>query len=232
MLPLDDRDGWIWQDGGLVPWREAKLHVLSHGLHYASAVFEGERAYGGRIVALAEHGDRLLRSCALVELECAWTARQLDAAAQSVVAANEFMDAYVRRLVWRGSGILAVGAPSNPSHVAIAAWPWAGAEGHKRKLEGVRLDIAAWRRPPPNTMPHEAKLSAAYAIGTLSRHAATRAGFDDALLLDWRERVAEASGANIFFVEGDRLVTPPRTAFWTGSPAARSSASRASSASR
>jgi branched-chain amino acid aminotransferase len=216
MLPLDDRDGWIWFDGSLIPWHEAKLHVLSHGLHYASAVFEGERAYDGRIVALREHGDRLLRSCELVELACPFGARELDSAAEQVVAANGLREAYIRRIVWRGSGVLAVGAPDNPVHVAIAAWPWTGAEGHARRMLGVRLNVATWRRPPPETMPHQAKLSAAYAIGTLSRHAATRAGFDDALMLDWRGRVAEASGANIFFVEGDRLVTPVPDCFLDG----------------
>ena len=209
MIPLDQRDGWIWLDGELVPWREARLHLLSHGLHYASAVFEGERTYGGRIYALEQHGDRLIRSCAIAELDCRYDARELDRAAEAVVAANRLSDGYVRRIVWRGAGVLAVGAPHNPSHAAIAAWPWAAAEGYGQRVRGLRLATASWRRPPPACMPHEAKIAAAYAIGTLSRHAAVREGFDDALLLDWRGQVAEASGANIFFVDGDHLVTPP-----------------------
>jgi branched-chain amino acid aminotransferase len=216
MLPLDDRDGWIWMDGGMVPWREAKLHVLSHGLHYASAVFEGERAYGGRIVALREHGERLLRSCELVELACSYGVDELNQAAEQVVAANGLGDAYIRRIVWRGSGVLAVAAPYNPAHVAIAAWPWAGTEGHSKVERGVRLCTARWRRPPPDCMPHEAKLSAEYAIGTLNRHAAMRAGYDDALVLDWRGRLAEATGANMFLVEGERLITPVPDCFLDG----------------
>lgn len=216
MLPMDDRDGWIWLDGGLVPWREARLHVLSHGLHYASAVFEGERAYAGRVVALAEHGDRLLRSCALMDLPCPYDARTLDRAVLEVLAANGLVDAYVRRLVWRGSEALAVGAPGNRAHVAIAAWPWAGTEGHTRRREGLRLTVADWRRPPPECMPHEAKASAAYAIGTLSRHAALARGFDDALVLDWRGRVAETTGANLLLAAGDMVVTPTPDCFLDG----------------
>ena len=192
-----------------------KLHVLSHGLHYASTVFEGERAYGGRVLALEQHGDRLLRSAELVDMACPYDARTLDRAVEEVIAANGFGDAYIRRFVWRGSEVLAVGAPGNSIHAAVAAWPWTGAEGHLKK-EGVRLSIARWRRPPPDCMPHEAKVSAAYAIGTLSRHEAMRQGFDDTLLLDWRGQVTEASGANIFFVEGQRLVTPIPDCFLDG----------------
>ena len=165
MLPLDDRDGWIWMDGGMVPWREAKLHVLSHGLHYASAVFEGERAYGGRIVALREHGDRLLRSCELVELACSYDADELNRRPSKSWPPMGSAMLMSGRIVWRGSGVLAVAAPDNPAHVAIAAWPWAGTEGHSKVERGVRLCTARWRRPPPDCMPHEAKLSAEYAIG-------------------------------------------------------------------
>ena len=215
MLPMDDRDGWIWLDGDLVPWREARVHVLTHGLHYASAVFEGERAYGGRVLALEEHGRRLLRSAEIMDLACPWDAPALDRAVEQVIAANGFGDAYVRRLIWRGSDVLAVAAPRNRIHAAVAAWPWTGAEGHLKR-EGIRLNVARWRRPPPECMPHEAKVSAAYAIGTLSRHEAIRQGFDDTLMLDWRGQVSEASGANIFFVEGQRLVTPVPDCFLDG----------------
>ncbi|MFO1068847.1 MAG: PhzF family phenazine biosynthesis isomerase [Geminicoccaceae bacterium] len=216
MLPMDDRDGWIWLDGALVPWREARLHVLSHGLHYASAVFEGERAYGGKVVSLEAHGDRFVRSCAIMEMESPWDARALDRAVEQVIAANGFGDAYVRRVAWRGSEVLAIGAPANRTHVAVAAWPWAGTEGHKRTRDGIRVGVAAWRRPPPDCMPHEAKVSAAYAISTLSRHRAVRDGYDDALVLDWRGRIAETTGANLFLVQGDRLVTPTPDCFLDG----------------
>ena len=206
MLPMDDREGMIWLDGVLVPWREARLHVLSHGLHYASAVFEGERVYRGRVFALAAHGRRLLRSCAIMDMECPYGAAALDDAAREVVAANGIEDGYLRRIAWRGSEQLGVAARATHIHVAVAAWPWpryfAGA------ADGLRLALGAWRRPAPETAPVLAKASCLYAIGTLAKHAAERAGCDDALLLDWRGRVAEATGANIFFVQEGLLHTP------------------------
>lgn len=214
LLPMDQRDGAIWLDGALVPWRDARIHVLSHGLHYASAVFEGERVYGGQVFQLAAHGRRLLRSCAIMDMECPYGAAALDQAALAVVEANGIADGYLRRIAWRGSEQLGVAARATRTHVAIAAWPWpryfAGA------CEGLRLAIGDWRRPPAECAPVLAKASCLYAIGTLAKHAAERAGFDDALLLDWRGRVTEATGANVFFIRGDVLHTPVPDVFLDG----------------
>jgi branched-chain amino acid aminotransferase len=214
LLPMNQRDGAIWLDGALVPWRDARIHVLSHGLHYASAVFEGERVYGGSVFQLAAHGRRLLRSCAIMDMECPYAAQALDQAALAVVRANGIADAYLRRIAWRGSEQLGVAARATRTHVAIATWPWpryfAGAD------EGLRLVLGDWRRPAPDTAPVLAKATCLYAIGTLAKHAAERAGCDDALLLDWRGRVAEATGANVFFLREGVLHTPAPDAFLDG----------------
>ncbi len=214
LLPMDQRDGVIWLDGELVPWRDARIHVLSHGLHYASAVFEGERVYGGRVFQLAAHGRRLLRSCAIMDMACPYGAPALDQAALAVVQANGIEDGYLRRIAWRGSEQLGVAARATRIHVAIATWPWpryfAGA------ADGLRLTFGDWRRPPPECAPVLAKASCLYAIGTLAKHVAERAGCDDALLLDWRGRVAEATGANIFFWRDGALHTPVPDAFLDG----------------
>ncbi len=214
MLPMDERDGVIWLDGALVPWRDARIHVLSHGLHYASAVFEGERVYGGRVFELAAHGRRLLRSCAIMDMECPYGAVALDQAALAVVRANGIEDGYLRRIAWRGSEQLGVAARATRIHVAIATWPWP--RYFSGAAEGLRLAIGDWRRPAPDTAPVLAKASCVYAIGTLAKHAAERAGCDDALLFDWRGRVAEATGANIFFLQDDVLHTPVADAFLDG----------------
>jgi branched-chain amino acid aminotransferase len=206
LLPMDERDGAIWLDGALLPWRDARIHVLSHGLHYASAVFEGERVYGGRVFQLAAHGRRLLRSCAIMDMECPYGAAALDQAALAVVEANGIADGYLRRIAWRGAEQLGVAARATRIHVAIAAWPW------PRYFAGA----AEGRRPPPECAPVLAKAGCLYAIGTLAKHAAERAGCDDALLLDWRGRVAEATGANVFFLQGDVLHTPIPDAFLDG----------------
>jgi len=214
MLPMDQRDGEIWLDGALVPWREARIHVLSHGLHYASAVFEGERVYRGQVFELAAHGRRLLRSCAIMDMECPYGAPALDQAALAVVEANGIEDGYLRRIAWRGSEQLGVAARATRIHVAIAAWPWP--RYFSGAAEGLRLGIGDWRRPAPDTAPVLAKASCLYAIGTLAKHAAERAGCHDALLLDWRGRIAEATGANVFFVREGVLHTPVPDAFLDG----------------
>jgi branched-chain amino acid aminotransferase len=216
MVPMDRRDGVIWLDGALVPWREAQIHVLSHGLHYASAVFEGERVYGGRVFRLAEHGRRLLRSCAIMDMDCPYRAPVLDQAAIAVVRANGIEDGYLRRLAWRGAEQLGVAARATRIHVAIASWPWPRYFAADAAERGLRLALGDWRRPAPDTAPALAKASCLYAIGTLAKHAAERAGFDDALLLDWRGRVAEATGANVFFIKGEALHTPVPDAFLDG----------------
>lgn len=212
--PFDDRDGWIWQDGALVPWRDARLHVLSHGLHYASAVFEGERAYGGTIFRLREHTERLFASARILGFEIPYTPDRIDAACREVLAANDLTDAYLRPVAWRGSEMLAVAAQNTSTHVAIAAWPWPNLFGAAAK--GIRLAIADWRRPDPRTAPTAAKASGLYMIGTMAKHAAEAAGFDDALMLDWRGQVSEATGANLFLVIDGALVTPTPDGFLDG----------------
>ena len=215
LVPFDNRDGMIWMDGMLVPWREATLHVLSHGLHYASGVFEGERAYRGHIFRLRDHTERLIRSAALLGFVLPYTAEEIDAACRAVVAANGLEDAYVRPIAWRGAEELSVAAPGSRIHLAIASWAWPNLFGDDR-MRGVRLGMATWRRPHPQTAPTESKAAGMYMIGTLSKHAAAEAGFDDALMLDWRGKVAEATGANLFLVIDGALHTPTPDCFLDG----------------
>ena len=215
LVPFDDRDGWIWWDGALVPWRDAKLHVLSHGLHYASAVFEGERAYAGNIFRLRDHTDRLINSAHILGFEIPYTADQIDAACIETLAANNLTDAYVRPIAWRGSEMLAVSAQQTKIHVAIAVWPWPSYFGDDR-MTGIRLGMAEWKRPSPETAPTAAKATGLYMIGTLSKHKAEAEGYADALMLDWRGWVAEATGANIFFVMDGDIHTPTPDCFLDG----------------
>jgi branched-chain amino acid aminotransferase len=215
LIPFDDRDGWIWWDGALVPWRDAKLHVLTHGLHYASAVFEGERAYGGNIFRLRDHTDRLIRSAHIMGFELPYTAAEIDAACNEVLAANRLTDAYVRPIAWRGSEMLAVAAQHTKTHLAIAAWPWPAYFGDNR-MAGIRMGMAEWKRPSPDTAPTAAKATGLYMIGTLSKHRAETQGYADALMLDWRGKVAETTSANIFFVIDGELHTPDPDCFLDG----------------
>ena len=215
LVPFDDRDGVIWMDGAMVPWRDAKLHVLSHGLHYASGVFEGERSYSGNIFKLREHTDRLLASGRILGFEIPYTADQIDAACVEVLAANGLTDGYVRPIAWRGSEQLSVSAQNTRIHLAIACWAWPNLFGDNR-MKGVRLGMAPWKRPHPETAPTASKAAGLYMIGTLSKHAAEAAGFDDALMLDWRNQVSEATGANIFFVLDGEVHTPTPDCFLDG----------------
>jgi len=215
LVPYDDRDGEIWYDGVMVPWREAKLHVLTHGLHYASAVFEGERAYGGNIFKLRAHTERLISSAQILGFRIPYSADEIDSACKQVIAANGLTDAYVRPIAWRGSEMLAVSAQQTKIHFAIATWPWPNLFGEDR-MKGVRLGMASWKRPHPETAPTASKAAGLYMIGTLSKHDAEAKGFNDALMLDWRGRVAEATGANIFFVIGGELHTPTPDCFLNG----------------
>ncbi|MHB1303508.1 MAG: branched-chain amino acid aminotransferase [Acidiphilium sp.] len=215
LIPFDDRDGMIWWDGEMRPWRDAKLHVLSHGLHYASAVFEGERAYGGNIFRLRDHTNRLIQSGKLLGFDIPWTAEQIDAACNAVVAANGLSDAYVRPLAWRGSEMLAVSAQQTKIHLAIAAWPWPNLFGADR-MKGITLGMATWRRPDPRTAPTASKAAGLYMIGTLSKHEAEAAGYNDALMLTSDGHVAEATGANIFFTIDGALHTPTPDCFLDG----------------
>ena len=215
LIPFDDRDGTIWWDGDMIAWRDAKLHVLSHGLHYASAVFEGERAYGGHIFKLRAHTDRLINSGRLLGFEIPFSADAIDAACQAVLAANHLTDAYVRPLAWRGTEQLAVSAQQTKIHLAIACWQWPNLFGADR-MAGVTLGMAEWRRPHPQTAPTASKAAGLYMIGTLSKHAAEAAGFNDALMLTWDGFVAEATGANIFLVIDGKLHTPAPDCFLDG----------------
>jgi branched-chain amino acid aminotransferase len=215
LVPFDDRDGWIWWDGELVPWRDARLHVLTHGLHYASAVFEGERAYNGNIFRLRDHTDRLINSGRILGFELPFTADQIDAACKQVLAANNLTDGYVRPIAWRGTEMLAVSAQLTKIHMAIAAWPWPSYFGAER-MAGIRLGIAEWRRPSPQTAPIAAKATGLYMIGTMSKHKAEAEGYNDALMLDWRDNVSEGTGANVFFVMDGEIHTPTPDCFLDG----------------
>jgi branched-chain amino acid aminotransferase len=214
-VPFDDRDGVIWWDGALVPWREARLHVLSHGLHYATSVFEGERAYRGVVFRLREHTERLLNSARLLGFEIPFTAEAIEAACHQVLAANGLTDAYVRPIAWRGTEQLAVSPKGTRIHLAIACWEWPHVFGAD-PMAGMRLALARWRRPHPNTMPVQAKASGLYMIGSMAKGEAEAEGWDDALMLDWRGQVAEATGANIFFAFDGELHTPTPECFLDG----------------
>jgi branched-chain amino acid aminotransferase len=202
----------IWMDGAMVPWRDAKLHVLSHGLHYASGVFEGERAYAGNIFMLRQHTDRLIESARILGFALPWTADEIDAACIEILAVNGLTDAYVRPIAWRGTEQLSVSAQQTKIHLAIACWPWPNLFGDDR-MKGVRLGIAEWRRPPPNTAPVASKAAGLYMIGTLAKHKAEAEGWDDALMYDWRGQVAEGTGANICFVMDGAVHTPTPDCF-------------------
>ncbi len=215
LVPFDDRDGQIWFDGVMVPWRDAKLHVLSHGLHYASGVFEGERAYSGNIFKLRAHSERLLASGRILGFEIPYTADEIDAACIEVVKANGLNDAYIRPIAWRGTEQLSVSAQQTKIHLAIATWAWPNLFGEDR-MKGVRLDLATWKRPHPETAPTASKAAGLYMIGTLAKHAAEAKGFNDALMLDWRGHVSEGTGANVFFVMDGELHTPTPDCFLDG----------------
>jgi branched-chain amino acid aminotransferase len=215
LVPFDDRDGFIWLDGEFVAWRDARLHVLSHGLHYASGVFEGERAYSGNIFKLREHTDRLLNSGRILGFEIPWTADQIDAACKATLAKNGQTDAYVRPIAWRGAEQLSVSAQQTTIHLAIATWAWPNLFGDNR-MKGVRLGWAKWKRPHPETAPTASKAAGLYMIGTLSKHHAEAEGFDDALMLDWEGNISEATGANVFLVIDGDLHTPTPINFLDG----------------
>ena len=215
-VPMDQREGWIWYDGELQPWRDVKVHVLTHGLHYASCVFEGERAYGGEVFKLREHTDRLIASAATLDFAIPFSADQIDSACREVLAANELSDAYVRPVAWRGSEELSVPGRNNSVHLAIAAWVWPSYFSIEEKLRGIRLTWSKWKRPSPETIPCKAKASGLYMICTLSKDAAMEQGFADALMLDYRGYVAEATGANVFFVKGREITTPLPDCFLDG----------------
>jgi branched-chain amino acid aminotransferase len=215
-VPFDQLDGVIWYDGKLVPGPEGKIHVLTHGLHYASCVFEGERAYGGEIFKCTEHSERLKHSAHILDFEIPYTVAEIDAAKRLVVERNGMKNAYVRAIAWRGSEQLGVSAQNNAIHLAVATWEWPSYFDPAERLKGIKLDLADYRRPDPRTAPCLAKASGLYMICTISKHKAERKGFADAMMLDWEGRVAECTGANIFFIKDGRIHTPTADCFLDG----------------
>ena len=213
---FDQRDGFIWMNGALIPWTDARVHVLTHGLHYASSVFEGERAYAGAIFKLREHTERLIYSAKELGFEIPYAAGAIDAACIETLEANGLVDGYLRPVAWRGSEMMGVSAQNNRINLAIAAWEWPSYFDPEERLKGIRLDMADYRRPSPETAPCHAKAAGLYMICTLSKHAAESKGYADALMLDWRGRVAEATGANVFFVDNGVLHTPEPDCFLDG----------------
>ena len=212
----DDRDGKIWMDGALVEWRDAKVHILTHALHYASSVFEGERCYNGKIFKSRLHSERLLASGKMIDFDIPYTVDEIEAAKQAALDANGLTDAYVRVLAWRGAGEdMGVASSRNPVHMAVAVWEWGNYYGDA-KTKGAKLDIAKWRRPSPECAPSQAKAAGLYMIATMSKHAAEAKGCSDAMMYDYRGYIAEATGANIFFVKNGVVHTPTPDAFLNG----------------
>jgi branched-chain amino acid aminotransferase len=215
-VPFDQRPDLIWLDGKLIPTADCKISVLTHGLHYASTVFEGERAYGGQIFRGTEHSERLQRSAQLMDFQIPFNVAEIDAAKRLVLEKNNQKNAYVRAIAWRGSEQLGVSAQNNTIHLAIATWEWPSYFDPAQRLKGIKLDISEFRRPDPKTAPAHAKAACLYAICTISKHRAERRGFADALMLDWQGRVAECTGANIFFVKDGKIHTPIADCFLAG----------------
>jgi branched-chain amino acid aminotransferase len=214
--PFHDRDGWIWMDGKLVEWRSANIHVLTHGLHYASSVFEGERAYNGRIFKGTEHSKRLEFSATTLGMKLPYSTAELDAAKTLTLEKNGLTDAYLRPVAWRGSEMMGVSAQANTIHVAIAVWEWPSYFSAEAKMKGIRLTLSDWRRPSPDSAPVHAKAAGLYMICTLAKHKAEAAGYQDALMYDYRGYVAEATGANVFLAIDGKLHTPTADCFLNG----------------
>jgi branched-chain amino acid aminotransferase len=215
-ISFEKLDGVIWFDGKLVPWMDANIHVLTHGLHYASCVIEGERAYGGVVFKSTEHSERLKRSANILDFEIPWSVAEIDAAKQLVIEKNNQPDAYLRPVAWRGSEMMGVSAQSNTIHLAIACWEWPSYFEPAERLKGIRVDLAKYRRPDPRTIPALAKAPGLYMICTIEKHAAERKGYADALMLDWEGRVAECTGANVFFAKDGKIHTPIADCFLDG----------------
>ena len=214
--PFDDRPGRIWYDGEMVPWQDATLHVLSHALHYASAVFEGERIYNGRIFKLTEHTERLFHSAKRLDMRIPYSVAEIDNACDALVADSGIKDGYVRPIVWRGSELMGVSAQQTKIHVAVAVWEWPAYFTPEARMEGIRMELSKWKRPDPQTIPADTKATGLYMICTLSKHAAEANGYNDALMLDYRGYIAEATGANIFMVTDGKIHTPTPDCFLDG----------------
>jgi len=216
-IPYDKRSGKIWLNAQLVDWRDANVHLLSHGLHYASCVFEGERVYGGKIFKLEEHTKRLFHSAKRMEIKMPYSEEEINNASKEIVVIQKVKDGYVRPVVWRGSEMMAISAQKNKIHVAIATWEWGSYFDPQLKLKGIKLNISSWRRPAPNSVPWDTKASGLYMICTLSKHEAESKGFTDSLMLDHEGNIAEATGANIFFKDNSgTLHTPIPDSFLDG----------------
>ena len=217
MIPYDKRDGKIWYNSELVNWSDVKLHVLSHGLHYASCVFEGERVYDGEIFKLEEHTSRFFHSAKRMGFEIPYSEDQINKASKNIISVQKVENGYVRPIAWRGSEMMAISAQQTKIHVAIATWEWGSYFDPKLKVEGIKLNISKWKRPAPDTIPWDTKASGLYMICTLSKHEAERDGYTDSLMLDHEGNVAEATGANIFFKDKDgNLHTPTPDSFLDG----------------
>jgi len=216
IAPYHDRDGFIWLDGQLVPWRDAKVHILTHALHYGSAVFEGERAYDGEIFKLREHTNRLIEGAGILDFNVPYNADQIDAACREVIRANNLSDCYVRPITWRGSEMMGISAQANTIHLAIAAWNWGSYFPMEQRLKGIRICMATYRRPAPDSAPYRAKAAGLYMICTIEKHRAERSGYSDALMLDYRGQIAECTGANIFFIKDGVIHTPKPDCFLDG----------------
>ena len=217
IVSFDDRDGHIWMDGQMVPWRDAKVHVLSHALHYGSSVFEGERVYSGAIFKLTEHTERLIASANAMDMKVPFDVAAIDQACNDLIKKAGIVDGYVRPVVWRGSEMMGVSAQKNTIHLAIAAWEWPSYFDPEARMKGIKLKTSAWKRPSPESAPVHAKAAGLYMICTLSKHNAEKEGFHDSLMLDYRGQVAEATGANIFFLMPDgKLHTPKPDCFLDG----------------
>jgi branched-chain amino acid aminotransferase len=216
LVPYHDRDGLIWMDGALQPWRDVKVHVLTHALHYASAVFEGERCYEGEIFKLTEHSERLVESAKILDFEIPYSVAEIDQACRDTVAANKLSDCYVRPLAWRGSEQMGVSARQTKIHLMVAAWNWGSYFPMEQRLKGIRITHAQYRRPDPACAPAKAKAAGLYMICTIEKHRAERAGYSDALMLDYRGRVAECTGANIFLIKDGVIHTPEPDCFLDG----------------
>ena len=214
---FDNREGKIWLNGQLIDWKKANIHVLNHGLHYASSVFEGERAYNGKVFKSKEHTERLFNAAKTMDMKIPYTIDDILHAKDELLRSNSLSDAYVRPIVWRGSEMMAVSAQTTKINVSIASWAWPSYFDPDQKMQGIKLDIAKWRRPDPATAPVHVKAAGLYMICTLSKHEAEAKGYSDALMLDWRGQVAEATGANVFFKMPDgNLHTPKADCFLDG----------------
>jgi len=216
IIPFDKREGFIWMNGEVLPWQDAKVHVLTHGLHYGSSVFEGERAYKGRIFKSREHSERLIASARIMDMEIPYSIEEIEEAKRQIVELNGGGDQYVRPVAFRGSEMMAVSAQHNRIHVAVATWNWPSMFDPAIKMKGIRLDIAEYRRPDPACAPVHAKAAGLYMICTLSKHRAEKRGYADAMMLDWQGRVAECTGANIFFTKDGAIHTPLADCFLDG----------------